>query len=170
MDVTLVVMRLLHVGLGVFWVGVMVFNAIFLGPSVRDAGPDGAKVMAGLMRRRFMDVMPAVAILNILSGLWLYWKMSGGFQPAYMQSGMGMTYGTGGALAVIAFVIGVTVVRPSMLKAIALGQSIPQAPASEREALMAQAQGFRARAMGAGKLVAVLLGLAAAAMAVARYV
>ena len=170
MDVTLLVMRLLHVGLGVFWVGTMVFNALFLGPSIRDAGPDGAKVMGGLMRRRFMDVMPAVAILNILSGLWLYWKMSGGFQPAYMRSGAGMTFGTGGALAVIAFVIGVAVVRPSMLKAMALGPVIAQAQPQEKDALMARAQSYRSKAMGAGKVVALLLGLAVAAMAVGRYV
>lgn len=170
MDLILVVMRLIHVGLGVFWVGTMVFNAIFLGPSVRDAGPDGAKVMGGLMRRRFMDVMPAVAILNILSGLWLYWKMSGGFQPAYMHSATGMTFGTGGVLAIVAFVIGVTVVRPSMLKAMALGPTVAQAPPAERDALMAQVQALRGKAMGAGKLVAILLGLAVAAMAIARYV
>jgi uncharacterized membrane protein len=170
MDVTLVVMRLLHVGLGVFWVGTMVFNAVFLGPSVRDAGPDGAKVMAGLMRRRFMDVMPVVAILNILSGLWLYWKVSGGFQPAYMRSGTGMTFGTGALLAVVAFVIGMAVVRPSMLKAMAMGPLIAQAQPQEKETMMAQAQGYRSKAMGAGKVVALLLGLAAAAMAVARYV
>ena len=170
MDLLLILMRLLHVGLGVFWVGAMIFNAIFLGPSVRDAGPDGAKVMAGLMRRRFMDVMPAVAILNILSGVWLYWKMSGGFQPDYMHSGPGMTFATGGALAIIAFIVGVTVVRPSMLKAMALGPLIAQAQPQEKDSLMAQAQGYRTKAMGAGKVVALLLGLAAAAMAVGRYV
>jgi hypothetical protein len=169
MDVILVVMRLLHVGLGVFWVGVMVFNAIFLGPSIRDAGPDGAKVMAGMMRRRFMDVMPVVAILNILSGLWLYWKMSGGFQPAYLHSGPGMTFAMGGILAIIAFVLGVTVVRPSMLKAVSLGPLIAQAQPQERDALMAQAQSFRSKAMGGGRVVALLLGLATVTMAVGRY-
>lgn len=170
MDVTLLVMRLLHVGLGVFWAGVMIFNSIFLGPSIRDAGPDGAKVMAGMMRRRFMDVMPVVAILNILSGLWLYWKMSGGFEPAYMRSATGMTFGTGGLLAIIAFIIGITMVRPSMLRAMALGPLIAQAQPQEKDAMMAQAQSYRSKAMGAGKVVALLLGLAAAAMAVARYV
>jgi uncharacterized membrane protein len=169
MDLILVIMRLLHVGLGVFWVGTMVFNAIFLGPSVRDAGPDGAKVMAGLMRRRFMDVMPLVAILNILSGLWLYWKMSGGFQPAYMHSGPGMTFAVGGLLAIVAFVVGVTVVRTSMLQAMALGPLIAQAQPQEKDAMMARAQGYRSKAMGAGKLVALLLSLAVAAMAVGRY-
>jgi hypothetical protein len=113
--------------------------------------------------------MPVVAVLNILSGLWLYWKMSGGFQPAYMRSATGMTFGTGGVLAIGAFAIGMAVVRPSMLKAMVLGPTVAQAPPAERDALAAQVQALRAKAMGAGKVVAILLGLAASAMAVARY-
>jgi hypothetical protein len=170
MDLLLVLMRLLHVGLGVFWVGAMIFNVVFLTPSIRDAGPEGAKVAAGLMKRGFMQVMPIVGILNILSGLWLYWKMSGGFQAAYVHSAMGGTFAAGGLLAIAAFVVGVSVMRPAMLKAAALGQAVAQASPAERDALMAQAQRLRVRGMGAGKLVAALLGLAAAAMAVGRYV
>ena len=170
MDATMVLLRLLHVGLGVFWVGAMIFNAAFLGPSIQDAGPDGAKVMAGLMRRRFMVVMPVVGLITMLTGLWLFWRVSGGLQPAYVHSATGMTFATGGILAIVAFAIGLTVVRPSMLKAMAIGQSIAQTPAAEREAMMREAQRLRARATSAGRLVAVLLGLAAAAMAVARYV
>jgi hypothetical protein len=169
MDLLLILMRLLHVGLGIFWVGAMIFNVVFLTPSIRDAGPEGAKVAAGLQRRRFMDIMPIVAIITILSGLWLYWKASGGFQPAYVHSAMGGTLAVGGLLAITAFVIGISVMRPAMLKAVALGQAAAQASPAEREAIMAQAQRLRMRAMGAGKWVAWLLGLTAAAMAVARY-
>ena len=58
MDLLLLTARLLHVVLGVFWAGALIFTAVFLLPSIRDAGPDGAKVAAGLMRRRFLDVLP----------------------------------------------------------------------------------------------------------------
>ena len=170
MDVLLILMRLLHVGLGIFWVGAMTFNVIFLTPAIQEAGPDGAKVAAGLMRRRFMDVMPAVAILTILSGLWLYWRMSGGFQPAYLHSAVGGTFAAGGILAIIAFLAGVMVMRPAMLKAVALGQSVAQASPPEREAIMAQVQRLRMKGVKTGKLIVVLLGLAVAAMAVGRYV
>jgi uncharacterized membrane protein len=169
MDVTMVLLRLLHVGLGVFWVGTMIFNAAFLGPSVRDAGPDGAKVMAGIMQRRFMDIMPIVALITVLSGLWLYWKASGGLQPAYVHSAPGITFAVGGVLGIIAYAVGITVVRPSMMNAVRLGPTVAQASPAERDALAARVQAYRARAMGAGKVVAVLLGLAAAAMGVARY-
>ncbi len=170
MDALLVTTRLLHVLLGTFWAGTLIFNALFLVPAIRDAGPDGAKVVAGLMRRRFLDVMPLVAVLTILSGLWLYWHVSGGFQPAYMGSSIGMTYGAGALASIAAFLIGVGVMRPAMLRAAALTQAAAQAAPAEREAQLAAAQALRLRGVTAGRVVAALLVLAVAAMAVGRYV
>jgi uncharacterized membrane protein len=169
MDLMTILMRLLHIVLGVFWVGAMMFNVIFVIPSIRDAGPDGAKVAAGLMRRRFMDVMPVAAIITILAGLWLYWKMSAGFQSAYVHSATGGTLAVGGLLAIVAFIIGVTTMRPAMLKAAALSQSAAQAPPAEREAIMARAQALRARAFNVSRWVVLLITLTAVSMAVARY-
>ncbi len=161
MSAILLTMRGLHIVLGVFWAGTMIFTAIFLVPSIRDAGPDGAKVMAGLMRRRFLTVLPVVAALTILSGLWLYWFDSNGFQAPFMRSRMGMTLALGALAALIAFVLGVGIVRPAMLKAAVLSQDPAQLAAS---------QALRMRAAATGRLIAVLLGLATAAMAIARYV
>jgi uncharacterized membrane protein len=157
----LLLMRVLHIVLGVFWAGTMIFNALFLFPAMRDAGPDGAKVAAGLMRRRFLDVIPIAALLTIISGLWLYWLDSGGFQPAFMRSSMGMMLGWGTAAALVAFALGVAIVRPAMLRAAALSQDPTQ---------LATAQALRLRAARFGPVIAVLLGVAAATMAIARYV
>lgn len=161
MGLILLTMRVLHIVLGVFWAGTLIFTAIFLVPAIRDAGPEGAKVMAGLMRRRFLTVLPVVAALTILSGLWLYWFDSNGFQAPFMRSRMGMTLALGALAALIAFVLGVGIVRPAMLKAAALSQDPTQ---------LAAAQALRVRAAGFGRVVALLLGVAAAAMAIARYV
>jgi uncharacterized membrane protein len=169
-NLLLLVMRLLHVVLGAFWVGTMLFVTFFLFPAIRDAGPDGAKIAAGVNRRGFLVVMPVVAGLTILSGLWLYWRLSGGFQPTFMHSGTGITFGLGAAAAIAAYVIGVAVVRPAMTRATALAESAAKAPAAERDAHLLAAQGLRARAASAGQIVAVLLLLAVAAMALARYV
>lgn len=170
MNSLLLVMRLLHILLGVFWAGTLMFSATFLFPSIREAGPDGAKVAAALARRGFLNIMPLVAGLNILSGLWLYWRVSGGFQPAFMHSATGMTFGLGATAAIVAFVIGVAVMRPAMMRAGALSQRAAQAPPAERDAQLATVQTLRLRAASAGRVVAVLLALAVAAMALARYV
>jgi uncharacterized membrane protein len=170
MDVTLILLRIVHVLAGVFWVGTMVFLALLLLPSIRDAGPDGGKVMAALAERRFMQILPAVAILSMLSGIWLYWRVSFGFDSAYMRSGSGMTYGIGAASTIVAFVIGVAIVRPAMQKGMSLSQAAMKPDASQRESLMAEAQRLRRRADRTGLVVAGLLGIAALAMAVGRYV
>ena len=168
-DLTLLVLRVLHILLGVFWAGTLIFNAIYLQPSMRDAGPDAAKVSAGLMRRRFLDVMPIAAAITIVSGLWMYWLVSAGFQPAYMRSATGMTLGIGGVTAIAAFIVGVSIMRPSVLRAGAIAQAAAQAGAPEREAQLAEAQRLRAKAGAAGRIVAALLVVAVITMAVARY-
>jgi uncharacterized membrane protein len=170
MDPLLLILRLVHIGLGVFWVGTMIFNAFFLMPSMLEAGPDGMKVAAGLARRRFLDILPPVAGLTILSGLWLYWIASLGFQPAYMRSSVGMTYGVGALAALIAFALGIAIMRPSMLKAAAVSQAAASAAPEDRAAKLAEAAALRQRGAETAKLVAVLLIVAVAAMAVGRYV
>jgi len=170
MSVTFVIARVLHVVLGVFWAGTLVFNALFLGPAVGEAGPDGAKVMGGIIRRRFMDIMPLVALVTILTGLWMYWQHAGGFRGGWAGSPMGIGFGSGGVLAIIAFVIGVAILRPAMSQigqlAARAGQS---ADAAERETLMSQVAALRKRATTAGRWVAALLAVATALMGIARY-
>jgi len=50
MDATLLLARVVHIVGGVFWVGAMIFTSAFLLPAVRDAGPEGGKVVMGLAR------------------------------------------------------------------------------------------------------------------------
>jgi uncharacterized membrane protein len=166
----LIVARLLHVLLGVFWVGAMTSHTIFLGPAVAEAGPDGAKVMGGIIRRRFMDVMPVVALVTIVSGVWLYWKISGGFNHHWMRTPTGLAYGIGGLLAIVTYGIGLVLVRTAMKR---LGQLGPRAAqetdAPKRQAMMGEVASLRRRTTTTGWVLAVLLGLATALMAVARY-
>jgi len=168
-DPLVIVARIVHIGLGTFWAGAMIFNAAFLFPAMREAGPEGAKVGAGLMRRNFMTVVPVAAVLTLLSGVYLLWAVSAGFAPGYMGSGPGMAFSTGMLASLIAFGIGITMVRPSMIKAATLSQSLATAAPADRESIAAQAQALRARAGTAGQAVAWLLAVAVITMAVGRY-
>ena len=75
------------------------------------------------------------------------------------------------ALGVIAaFVVGVSVMRPAVLRLFALAQSVQQLPEGEtRQARMAELQALRLRAAALGRWVAGLLAVGVAAMAIARY-
>lgn len=170
MDALMIVLRLLHVVLGVFWAGALFFLAWFLIPSVRDAGPDGAKVVQALQQRGFMNIVPAAALLTILSGVGLMWRVSAGFQPAWSRSPTGMALGIGAVAAIIGFGIGAGVMRPATLKAGALTQTLAQlTDASARATRTAEIQALRMRSARAARWVALFLMIAVATMAVARY-
>jgi hypothetical protein len=170
MNVVMIVLRLVHMGLGVFWAGAIFFVVIFLEPSVREAGPDGAKVMRGIMRRRYLNWLPLVAGLTILSGLALLERASVGFNGVWFASPVGMGYTTGGVAAIVALIIGVFVMRRSVLKAAGLGAALEKNPDDpNRDTTMVQIQALRHRARIAGRWVAGLLTVAVVTMAVARY-
>lgn len=155
---TYLVVRLLHVLLGAIWVGTVTFSAFFLMPAMQEAGPDAAKVMAGLQRRRFMDLLPIVALINVVSGLWLYWRFTAGFDGTISSSRPGIVFGAGGAIAIVAFTIGLLVMRRSLMRAGALSaRAASVTDTTERSRLMGEAQGLRVRAGRAGRIVAVLL-------------
>jgi uncharacterized membrane protein len=170
MDAGLLIARLIHVVGGVLWVGSMFFLVVFLTPAVGDVGPDGGKVMGALMRRKLMVFTPVVAILTVLSGLYLYGRVSAGFESAYMSSGPGMTYGLGAVAAILSFIVGVVYTRPAMANAMALSQRMANADPAERQDLAAQIEKYRSRGTNGGKLIIAMLLIAAVAMAVGRYV
>ena len=99
------------------WVGMAIFSAFFLMPAMKEVGPDGAKVMAALERRGLVAFIPIVVIISVLSGVWLYWRYTGGFSPEISRSHAGMAFGTGGAIAIVAAIIGIAIVSRSLAKA-----------------------------------------------------
>ena len=164
----LFLLRLIHVLGGMFWVGAGVFTTIFLAPAMKEAGPGAAgAIMANLQKRRMFTVMPIVATLTLLSGLRLMWIVSA-TSAGWFASGAGQTYSISGTLAILAFLLGIFVGRPAMLKAGKLAQSAASDGAS-KEMLAAEIAKLQKRGALATGIATLFLVLAAAGMAVARY-
>jgi uncharacterized membrane protein len=169
MDPMLIVLRVVHVVCAVFWAGAILFVVHFLEPAVREAGPDGAKVMQALRKKHYLEVMPAVAILTLFSGYALFLRDFGRLFPGAGASGVELAYGLGGFAALVAFVIGVTTLRPSALRMGTLGVEMAQAPDERKAALQEEIGRLRARMRKSGRWMAILLSLAILTMAVGRY-
>jgi len=170
MDPILLLLRLVHVLLGVFWAGTIFFFAAFLLPSLGDIGPDAGKVMGALQKRNYVNVMPVIALITIISGILLFYKVSGGFSAAYPRSHY-MGYGTGGTAAIIALAIGMILIRPAANRMGQIMQSMPSTPPGpEKDALLTEVQKLRQRTALGSQIVAGLLLLAVILMAVTRYV
>lgn len=168
MSAELIVLRLVHIVGGVFWVGTTVFTFFFLMPTLMNSGPAVAgPVMGGLQQRKMMVWLPVVAILVMLSGLRLMMIVSAG-DPHWFQHRQGHVYSVSGGLAILAFIIGMTVNRPALVKAGKLGQSaVSDAPT--RAAIQEEIKRLQRRSYAGTLVVTWLLLASAAGMAIARY-
>ncbi len=155
MNWLMIVLRLVHIGSGAMWVGMLAFMTFYLTPALNDVGPDAGKVMQALQKRKIMIVMPVIALLTIGSGIWMMMRLYAG-PSDFAASRMGMALNVGALSAIIAFLIGIVFMRPLMMK-------------SMKTTDPAEAQKLRARGAMLSQWVARLLMLALGAMAVARY-
>lgn len=169
MQLELVVLRIVHVLGGIFWVGSVLFTGIFLVPALSAAGPAAGQVMGAMQRRRLFIVLPVVAVLTMLSGLRLMQVASGGFSPAYFASPSGRVFAWGGVLAIAGFAFGMLVNRPIAVRMAQLGAMPPPTGPQGQEARGAERAALQRRAAVSGIVNIVLLLGAAIAMATARY-
>jgi uncharacterized membrane protein len=165
------ILRLLHIGAGVFWVGSILFLARFLMPSVMALGPAAGPVMDQLNRvRRLPQALLGAGFVTVLSGFGLYWIDSLGFRGPWMESPTGRVFGAGAGFALIGLIIGFAVNRPAAQRLGALAAAIQAGDGPPTAEQMATMRALQARLANATRLLAVLLALATAAMALARYV
>ena len=167
----LILLRIIHVLFGVFWVGTAIFNAVFLIPTVRALGPAGGAVMQEIAEKRKLPIYFFISgILTVLSGIGLYWHDSAGFTNGFMHSAGGMTFGFGGLLALITLLLGIFVITPAAIRASKLGAAIAAGKKPPTPEQAAEMQGLQAKLGTMAVLAASLLTLTTIAMAVARYV
>lgn len=165
----MLVLRLVHVLGGTFWVGGMMYMAFFLMPAMAQAGPAAGPVIAGMQQRKLFVWLPVVAIATLLAGIRLMMIQSDGFRAVYFATPMGRTYLVAGSLAIIAFVIGLTINRPAMNRIGVLTQEMASADDSRRTQLQSELAALRGRTRVATAIVTWMLIAAAAGMAVGRY-
>lgn len=170
MDIYTIILRLLHILAGVFWVGAVWMMIGFLQPTAEATGPEGQKFMQRLFQSKLPRVMSAAAGTNVLAGLLLYWKDSGGFRLDWITTAAGLSFTIGGVAAIIAFVLGFTVSKSAADRLAAVGKEIQaggKPPTPEQAAELKRQQ---AKLSTGAKWTAALLTIALIEMAIARYV
>ncbi len=101
-----------------------------------------------------------VALLTLASGMYLFNRLAGGNPAALLATPMGLAFALGAAGSLIAFLLGIIVMRPAMVRAQRLAEG--GGPAAEIQPL-------QRRGAMVGRIVAILLLFTLGAMAVARY-
>jgi uncharacterized membrane protein len=163
-----ILLRLLHILGGIFWVGTMLLLAGFLLPTARATGREGGRFLQYLMQQRKLQVYLGVAMLaTVLSGIIMYARTAAATHGAWAGSRPGIAYGVGAVAAIVAAAVGGAIGRRAGLRLQAVGQAIGAAgPTPEQQAEIGRLQDRMA--LGA-RLAASLLIVSAGAMAVGRY-
>jgi hypothetical protein len=163
-------LRAAHVLLAAVWVGATVFTSVLLMPVIEGAGPTGGQIMSGLERKGMTAFFGAMGGITVLTGIYLYWHFTGGFDPEISRSHAGMAFGIGGVFGLLAVIIGGSVIGRSSRKLLALMQQLPQASDAQKASLMQEAAALRGRMKSFGKIVLLCQVIALLLMAVGHYI
>jgi hypothetical protein len=156
-NVLFLLLRSAHVLLAATWVGMTALSAFVLFPAMKDLGTGAAPVGAALDRRMINAIFGALAGLTVLTGLYLYWRLTGGFDPAMSATRSARVFGTGGAAGILA----------TILAGAGVGRNLKKATAASNPV---DAVNARAKAILFMKIVFVLQIVAVVTMAVGHYV
>ena len=173
LQVIIVILRLLHIGAGMFWVGSAVTTSFLMLPTVRATGPAGGQFFGEFMRRNhYHQLMLVSGLVTIASGLALYGDFYAGLAWSVTTPGPETIFGLGGLVAIIVALTASTLMPGVSKKLAAVVSQIMAAskdgiaPAPE---LIAERNRLSQRMAAIAMTNAGLLVLAGALMAIGRY-
>lgn len=171
MDPLFLILRLLHIGGGVLWVGATFFVIRYIEPTAKDLGPAAGPFMNGLTNTRKMSrYFMLTGGLTVIAGTWLFLIDAAGDPIGWItRDTTGMAFGLGGIAAWAAFIMGFVAIKPAIERMGAIGAQMRDAGGPPSAELVGQMEATQARVHTLGQIDLVLLGISVAAMAVARY-
>ena len=170
MDIFIILLRLVHIVAGVFWVGSGFMVVGYILPAAGKAGPAGGEFMQHLLQSSFTRVILTAASLNVLAGLLMYWRDSAGLQLVWITTPTGLTFTVGGLAGLSGLVIAGAVVGPAAARLGRLSHEVQAGGKAPTPEQAVQLDTLQMKMVHAMRVLAVLLGIAVVAMATARYI
>jgi uncharacterized membrane protein len=165
-----VVLRLIHVVGGAFWLGAAATLFLFLQPTALATAPEGQRFMLHVLRNRhFSEVVLVDALLTGAAGAVLFWRNTNGLELELMIQPPFLGFTVGAVAGAIALLLFLVVGYPAGRRIVAIANRLEverRPPSEDEQRILATSQRVLNRL---GPTVLVLLIGAAAAMATARY-
>jgi len=168
MTTYILILRVLHIGFGAFWVGTDAFLTFLLLPSLRTLGPDIERRVLAAIIRFLPPVLMVSSLVTFVSGIFLTGIMRGWSVNWVFASGWGTAIFVGFVGNVIALIVGFGLLPPLMMRTDRLERSFEGRQPTSAETT--EYDKLRARGTMLTKLNSVLLIIVILSMAVARFV
>jgi uncharacterized membrane protein len=111
MDV--LILRLIHIGAGVFWVGSVFTFFLFVQPAAVAVGPDATKFTFQLLHHRRLGwAILSSGAIAVAAGSWLLVITSNGLDPDVLFNVSRVGFTIGGVVAILSFALGALYVFP----------------------------------------------------------
>lgn len=169
MNALILLLRLLHIISGVFWVGSVLTGVFFIEPTAQALDREGERFFAHLVIRRRLALILAVAAFTAIgAGAVMYWIDSSGLQLSWITTHTGLAFTAGGIAALSALAIAAIFLKPEVDRLAALEKHQLDA-ASAREPVRVD-EAYERRLRRWSLIQVTLLIIAISAMATARYI
>ncbi len=166
MDTEIAILRVLHIVPGATWVGAAIFLAFVLQPAMAKTGPPHAPALMANMLKPMMIVLHSSAIMTIVFGVIMAFRVRDSLFDVLWSTNWGTMIWLGFLLAVVGYGLGIFAGLTNK-KMADIGVSLQGPPSPEQAADMVK---YRDRAIILAKIASLLVLIAVAAMALARYV
>jgi hypothetical protein len=165
MQFIVIILRLVHIVAGAFWVGSALMLALYILPAVRTAGREGGRI---LPMGRVSQALSIASLLTTVAGLLLYgWLSRLKWGWIISPLGLGLTIGSLAGLA--AFLLGFLSTGPTAKKIGALAGQIEAAGAPPGPEQAAEMGRLQAKLTRSSRWSTILATAALVFMSVARY-
>jgi hypothetical protein len=153
MDTYMVLLRLVHIVTGIFWVGSDLLMVFFVEPTVIALGPNGGAFMQRLTKHtRYAQAMPISALLTVVTGVLLF------------------VLGLGSLAGILAFLDGMIFIGPTVNRIEQLGTEMTEQQGPPSGDQLAEKQQLQGRMNRAYQYMIILTMLSIVGMSSARYI
>jgi uncharacterized membrane protein len=171
MDTYMILLRLVHIVTGIFWVGSDLLMVFFVEPTVVALGPSGGAFMQRLTKNtRYAQAMPISALLTVVTGILLFSHVSGDFNRDWLMSTSGLVLGIGSLAGILAFLDGMIFVGPTINRMEQLGHEMDEQQGPPSGDQLGEMQQLRGRLTRAYQFMIILTMVSIAGMSSARYI
>jgi uncharacterized membrane protein len=169
MDAYMVILRIIHIFSGVFWVGSTFLIVGYVAPTVAAAGDAGRAFMSQfVLKTGFSHSMAITGTLTTISGLLMYWEIFG-FRSDVFNSGYGAALSIGAIAGILALISGFAFQFNSITKMKAINREVEASGGPPSPDQMAELGRHGERVALGGRIAAILMTIALIGMSTAQY-
>ena len=164
-DIEMIVLRILHIVSGSFWVGSAVFLSFILEPRVRALGPAIQRPVMSSIGKVAGPIMLGSGLITIVAGIVLAFRVRD--FDHWFDTGWGWAIGLGFVCSVSAITLG-SLTAMTVMKMAKAGESMGDGPPTPEQ--MAEMQRLGGRLVRLSRVATILVVIAVGSMASARFV